>query len=169
MDYFETLIGHAQFSVALAGFTSLMLGLSRGKKSALLSAWAARVVVIVSIISAIICVATLGLLTTSLELSQVWFFSSIIYVAVTLVGMVIVAWDTRRVHATGIREKNPPITVLCWLMVGSGFGLNLANTVVQEPSFFYLYGGLVCGALISLLLFIQNIVLLSNDPSKSNF
>lgn len=167
MDYFETLIGHAQFSVALAGFTSLMLGLTRGRKSAVLSAWAARVVVIVSFISAISCVVTLGLLSTSLDHSQVWVIASVIFVAISLAGMVIVAWDTRRVYETGIREKNPPVTVLCWLMVGVGVGSNLANTVVQEPSFFYLYGGLVFASLISLLLFIQNIVLLSNDPSKS--
>ena len=167
VDYFEVLIGHAQLSVALAGFASLMLGIVRGRKSAVLSAWAARIVVVLAMFSASFCVVSLGLLSTSLPLPQVWFISSIIYIVFGSGGVAIIVWDSRRVYAAGIREQSLAVTVACWVVGGSSFALNFVNLVAHEPSFFYFYGGIVCASLTGLLLFLQNLILLSNDPTKS--
>jgi len=167
MDHVEVLLGHAQLSVALAGFASLMLGIVRGRKSAILSAWAARIVVVLAMFSATICVVTLALLTTSLTPSQVWFLSSIVFMVTSAGGLAIMIWDTRRVYAAGIREQNPLVSVLCWIVGGGSLLLNFVNLIVPEARFLYLYGSLVGIAVPALLLFLQNIVLLSNDPSRT--
>ena len=82
-------------------------------------------------------------------------------------GLALMIWDTRRVYAAGIREQNPIVSVLCWIVGGGSLLLNFVNLIVPEARFLYLYGSLVGIAVPALLLFLQNIVLLSNDPSRT--
>ena len=145
-----------------------MLGIVRGEKSAILSAWAARIVVLLAMFSANLCLIALALLFSNLAPSQVWFLSSIMFIVLGLGGLAVLIWDTRRVYAAGIREQNLTVTIVCWLVGGAAFLLNIINLMAQEANFFYLYASLVLFAAAGLLLFIQNIILLSYDPRKSS-
>ena len=109
----------------------------------------------------------LALMSTSLELTQVWKLSSLVYVSLGSIVLAVLIWDSRRVYATGIREQHISVTILCWLIGGSALLVNVFNLITEEPRFLWLYTGLVNIAVTGLLLFIQNLILLSNDPSKS--